>query len=169
MWACSLGLLCLTLLFHTWSRDHFQENFVIPLVLKVLPPAGFLSSRISVTPLAFLSSGQGFSGWVLGLGLWNSWKIPRNVSVCSDFVSVCSSVIFPSPFLSQLTPECCIYNLHGGFCRGFWCPSGFLVLVGLSEGSVEFSAGIPSSPQLERECLNLAQKISCYFCALTCF
>lgn len=66
VWACSLGLLCLTLLFHTWSRDHFQENFVIPLVLKVLPPAGFPSSGISVT---FLSSGPGVFRLGSGLGL----------------------------------------------------------------------------------------------------
>lgn len=157
MWACSLGLLCLTLLFHTCSREDFQENFVILLVLKVLPPAGLLSSGTSMTPLVFLSSGPGVFRLGSGLGLWNSWKIPRNVSVCSDFVSVCSSVVFPSPFLSQLTPEW-FYSFHGGFCRGFWCPLGFLLLVGLSEGSLEFSAGIPSSPQLERECLNLEQK-----------
>lgn len=66
VWACSLGLLCLTLLFHTWSRDHFQENFVIPLVLKVLPPAGFPSSGVSVT---FLSSGPGVFRLGSGLGL----------------------------------------------------------------------------------------------------
>lgn len=106
--------------------------------------------------------------WARGFqaGFW-AWAVEfledTKECVCLFWFCVCLfQCCFPSPFLSQLTPEW-FYSLHGDFCRGFWCPSGFLLLVGLSERSLEFSAGIPSSPQLDRECLNLGQKICVNF------
>lgn len=129
---CSLGLLCLTLLFHTCSREDSQENFVILLVLKVLPPAGTPELWNLRDPLGVsLLWARGFQA-----GFW-AWAVefledPKE-GMCLFVLVLCLFV--PSPFLSQLTPEW-FYNLHGGFCRGFWCPSGFLLLVGLSEGSL---------------------------------
>lgn len=57
-------------------------------------------------------------------------------------------LFFLHPFSPSSLLSAVFYNLHGGFCRGFWCPSGFLLLVGLSEGSLwnsELGSPVPLS------------------------
>lgn len=115
-------------------------------------------------------------GFQAGFWAW-AYGIPGRLQGMCLFVLILCLFVPMSFFLHHFSPSSLLsaafYNLHGGFCRGFGVHQALCCLA-VPGGthrriSVDFSAGIPSSPQLERECLNLGQKISCYFCALTCF
>lgn len=155
VWACSLGLQCLTMLFLTWSREHFQENFVIPVVLKALPPAGLPSSGISVTPLAFLSSGPGVFRLGSGLGLMEFLEDNKEC-VCLFWFCVC---LFRCRFSFTISLPAHSWVLH--FITSTVVSAGGLVsirlfvawqcLVGLTEGSLWISVLASPVPLSWRE------------------
>lgn len=105
-----------------------------------------------MTPLAFLSSGPGVFRLGSGLGLMEFLEENKEC-VCLSWFCVC---LFQSRFSFTISlPAHSFYNLHGGFCRGFWCPSGSFVawqcLVGFSEGSLWISVLGSSVPLSWRE------------------